>query len=74
MDGTEPYAWTEEGGGLAASPFLRLYRAMALDSRSLYFDVGIAYGVSIHFEAYLRLVFHGPPFRNAPVAGCEVPS
>ena len=34
---------------------------MALDSRSLYFDVGIAYGVSIHFEAYLRLVFHWSP-------------
>ena len=33
---------------------------MALDSRSLYFDVGIAYGVSIHFEAYLDLYFMVP--------------
>ena len=26
MDGTEPYAWTEEGGGLAASPFFAIYK------------------------------------------------
>ena len=26
MDGTEPYAWTEEGGGREASPFFALYK------------------------------------------------
>ena len=61
MDGTEPPHRMEKGEASRPPPFLRLYRALALDSQFLYSEVAIVYGVGrFTLRSVLGLVLYSP--------------